>query len=334
MNKDNKYNYYNDPRLQKAIDNWDIFAFLSNNNVNYFMDGENIGKDFIGINPCPQCGDTFHHFAIHTQQKYGSCWICKCYYGPLALVMRYGHMDIKDAFNYLINLNESDLNIVQQMQMILNNNPRQQKPYAPSSKDQMPLSKKIKNLDLTKNKALQKLFIEKQLYLWHVNRYNIRLVLEDKFKYNIAWPIIYNNKQVSYQTRSYLKKRYYIPTNLSNYIYGEDWIIPNKPLILVEGFFDYTRVDTFIRCYYPSEISITTGLVKSISQKQITRIIHKKPSCLIIIFDNDSWFDYYRLKNIIPFDVHYVIIPKGKDPNELTWNELKTIFNKEIKLWL
>ena len=48
------------------------------------------------------------------------------------------------------------------------------------------------------------------------------------------------------------------------------------------------------------------------------------------MYDNDSWFDYWRIRNNMPFDVEFIILPKRKDPNDLTWNEMKTIFKKEI----
>ena len=55
----------------------------------------------------------------------------------------------------------------------------------------------------------------------------------------------------------------------------------------------------------------------------------KNPSKVIVMFDNDSWFDYDRIKKVVPFDVDFVILPKEKDPNDLSWSELKEIF-KEI----
>ena len=47
------------------------------------------------------------------------------------------------------------------------------------------------------------------------------------------------------------------------------------------------------------------------------------------MFDNDSWFDYDRIKQEVPVDVDFSILPKGKDPNDLSWPELHNVF-KEI----
>jgi len=47
-------------------------------------------------------------------------------------------------------------------------------------------------------------------------------------------------------------------------------------------------------------------------------MVEKQPKRLIVILDADSWFDYNRIKNEIPFDVDYVILPKESDPNSMT----------------
>ena len=104
----------------------------------------------------------------------------------------------------------------------------------------------------------------------------------------------------------------------------------NKPLILVEGIFDFIRIDSYIRIHY-NNINVTTGMVKMISRNQIKRLIHLNPSRLITMFDGDSWFDYRRIKNEIPFDVDHVILPKDKDPNMLSWEEMKHILNPVIQ---
>jgi hypothetical protein len=101
-------------------------------------------------------------------------------------------------------------------------------------------------------------------------------------------------------------------------------------LILVEGFFDYTRIDSYIRCRCPNDVSITTGLLKSLSSEQIKLLTHLKIPKMVVMFDRDSWFDYNRIKHLMPFDVQFVILPNGCDPNMLTWTQIDSIFRKEI----
>jgi hypothetical protein len=100
---------------------------------------------------------------------------------------------------------------------------------------------------------------------------------------------------------------------------------------LVEGIFDFIRIDSYLKIHYNNRINVTTGMVKMLSRYQVHRLVHLNPSRLIVMFDGDSWFDYNRIKNEVPFDVDYVILPKNKDPNMLSWKEIKRILNPVIK---
>ena len=315
---------YRDTRLKIAIEKWNLFEFLDEHDVDYIMDGPNVGVGFVGVRPCIFCGDNRNHFGIHIDNKFGSCFICKGYAGALKLVSHYGRMSIPQAFDYFIHGMEDNRDVEQRVKDIIYHK-SYKKEYIPTAKDPIPESKKITIQDLRSNFHLRSFFNKRNLYLWHVHRYNLRIRRND-----LLWVVTYRNKPVSYQQRSILLKKFYNPTNLSNYIYGQDNIIPNKPLILVEGFLDYTRIDSFIRCYHKKDVSVTTGMAKSISQKQINQIIMSKPSKVIVMYDNDSWFDYWRIKNSVPFDVDFIILPKGADPNDLSWNQIKIIFEKEI----
>jgi hypothetical protein len=321
-------NMYQDPRLINAIQSWNLFSFLDDHNVSYIMEGKNIGNNFIGVAPCPGCGDSRFHFGIHKDKKFGSCFICKCYLSPLKLVSYYGRMSYSNAFDYFIKYSEYEKDVEQRvLEIIRGNNVYIEKEYVPDPTDPLPHGTVDININMIRRNSLLRDFLNRRkLNLWHVKRYDLKLLRNE-----IVWPIYLRNKVVSYQKRHLVYKRYHTPTNLQHYIYNEDQIIPNKPLIIVEGFLDYTRVDSFVRCYYKNKASVTTGMLKSVSNRQIDRIIKCNPYSLIVIFDNDSWFDYWRLKKIMPFDVDFVILPKGTDPNELTWTQLKDVFN-QIKI--
>lgn len=324
-----KENYYEDPRLINAIHNFDILTFLSDNNVDYIMDGKNIGNDFIGIAPCPNCGDSRNHYGINVKRKYASCFICKHYINTLGIVALYGNMTYHQAYQYLIEESDETKDVEQRVKEILYGEIQEDEIKYTSKIDELPKSRSITIRDLRINPQLKDFFREKKLNLCHVKRYGLRIGTE-KYQNYIIWPVWYKNRLVSYQRRNYKEKRYYNPKNLQHYIYGYDWIMQNKPLLLVEGFLDYTRIDTYLRCYYPNELSITTGMLKSISNKQIQMIIDARPSSVIVMFDNDSWFDYWRVRNSFPFNVFFVIIPKGLDPNMMSWSQIDEIFKKEI----
>lgn len=320
-----------DPRLDKAIDVFDVQSFLDEYQVDSIPEGKNIGRNFVGVNPCPGCGDTHNHFGIHLEGKFGTCFKCKFGMNTVYIVKYYAHLKTFDeAREFLLDkLDEGDYDIVTKVTDIIRTE-KKETTYKPPEKDPFPYDTyPITHKTLRRNKYIRKFFEDRKLHLWHVKRYDIRIggVHSDWHGY-ILFPIYLKGKIVSWQARQVLSKWYHNPKNLGSYIYNEDNIIRNKPLILVEGFLDLTRVDSYIKIYYNNSISVTTGLVKMISKNQIQRIINCKPSKIIVMFDADSWFDYNRIKSEVPMDVDFTILPKGKDPNDLSWAELNGVFNE------
>jgi hypothetical protein len=320
---------FKDPRLISAIENWNLISFLDDYQVDYSLEGKNIGRNFIGVNPCPFCKDDHNHFGIHEEEKFGSCFICKGYASPLKIISFFGRMSYKKAFDYLLSQTTDQLDVINRVQSILKNKNRQMK-REETPHDPLPRNKLITPQDL-KNEHLNNFFKKRKLHLWHVDRYQLRLCLDQQFRGFILFPLLINKHPVSYQLRHLLRKKYHNGTNLDKFIFNEENIIEGKPIILVEGFLDFVNVDSFIRCYYPNKITVVTGGLKSISNIQLDRLRNHSPSQLIVMFDGDSWFDYYRVKNSVGYDVNYVILNKDKDPNDLSWGELNQIFQKEIK---
>ena len=321
-----------DPRLDKAIDVFDVLSFLDEYQVDYVMSGKNIGRGFVGVRPCPGCGDARNHWGIHVDKKFGSCFKCKHYMNTTALVRYYAHLTSYDeAKEFLLDkLDDGDYDVVTKVVDIIKSE-KKETPYSPPKKDPFPDDTySITYKMLQRNHYLKDFFKKRKLNLWHVKRYDLKIGGRfSGWQGYILFPIYYRNKIVTWQSRQVLSKRYHNPANLGSYLYNEDTIIRHKPLILVEGILDLIRVDSYIKAHCKNEISVTTGCAKMISKEQIRRIISCKPSKVISMFDNDSWFDYDRVRNEIPVDVDFTILPKGKDPNDLSWSELHTVF-KEI----
>jgi hypothetical protein len=318
-------------QLEKAIDVFDLFSFLDEYQVDYVPEGKNIGRGYVGVRPCPGCGDMRNHFGIHIEKKFATCFKCKFGMNTVYIVKYYAHLKTFDeAEQFLIDkLDEGDYDLVTRVTDIIRSEKKESQ-YIPLKKDPFPTDTyPITNKILKRNKYIRKFFKDRKLFLWHVKRYDLRIggVHSDYSGY-ILFPIYLRNKIVTWQARQILSKLYHNPENLGSYIYNEDYILNNQPLILVEGVLDMIRVDSYLKIYYPNSISVTTGCVKMISKKQIQNIINCRPSKVIVMFDADSWFDYTRIKQEIPVDVDFVILPKGKDPNDLSWSELHSVFGE------
>jgi len=323
-----------DPRLINGIEALDLIDFLDLYHVDYTLTGKNIGKNFIGVIPCPFCSDSRNHFGIHKTKKFGNCFSCGRKAHPLKIVSFFGHMSIKKAFDFLTKQIIDDIrNIDDKVKSILYKKNYEQK-YDPIKIDPLPKSRRINKYDLNVNIYLKDFFDERKLTMWHVDRYDLRLTLESNQKGYIIFPLKINNKTMSYQMRKINYKKYHNGENLNRFLFNEDKIQNGKPLILVEGFLDMTRIDTFITLKYPGEINVVTGGLKTISENQKNRLSKYKPFPLIVMLDNDSWFNYSYIKDSMPFNVDFIILPKGKNPSSLTWNQMEEEFNESIKQYI
>lgn len=311
-----------DPRIEHIIDQLEILEVLDEFQVDYNMDGKNIGVGYVGIQPCPFCGDSRNHWAINIKKKFGTCFKCKDSMSTFRLISYYGRMSFDEVKEYLLDKGEYDIDVLQQVIEIIKGE-KKESIYIPPKKDELPDNKPITYNLLRKISQLKSFFKKRKLYYWDINKYDLRWN-----KGNIIFPIYLRNKIVSYQSRNITSKWYSNGTNLGSYLCYEDHILKNKPLILVEGFLDYTRINSYVKIYYRNKISVTTGFVKMVSNKQIKKIIRCNPSKIIVIFDSDSWFDYNIIKQKVPMDVDFIILPKGKDPNDLSWSELDSVFGE------
>jgi hypothetical protein len=324
---------FQDPRLLRAIDAWDLIGFLDTYHVDYSLSGKNIGRNYIGVIPCPYCGDSRNHFGIHKEHKHGNCFSCGRKSHPLKIVSFFGRMSMEKAFKLMISMAEETGDVQTRVNDIFHVS---KKTYdaRPLQTDPLPLSRQITLQDLQVSKPLHDFFIERRLTIWHAKRFDLRISMDPKRKGYIIFPLMIKNKPVSYQMRAITFKKYHAADHLEQYLFNEDRIVNGQPLILVEGFLDMTRIDTYITCCYPNRIQVVTGGLKSISAMQRSRLTKYKPNPLIVMFDNDSWFNYSNIQNSMPYNVDYVILPKGCDPSSLTWNQMETVFKKEIERYI
>ena len=319
---------FDDPRLLDAIDKLDISEFLDDCGVNYKYEGKNIGDSFIGIESCPNCNKGNFHFGIHKKQLFGSCLVCKVFYSPIKIVSIFKKINIKEAFDYLVENNEYELDVEQKVKQILKPNKKVSEYYF-RGMDDLPENKQITSEVLSKNPLLKRFLKERKVKPWEIAKHDLRIGIKAN-KNKIIFPVYVNGKIVSYQWRRIDKKQYHFPLNLSHYLLWEDDISKSKICLLVEGILDAIHLKSFVDMFYPNKFSVTTGFTKSVSKNQIKLLIEKQPKRLIVILDSDSWFDYNRIKNEIPFDVDYVILPKEADPNSMSFTQLNKVFKEQI----
>lgn len=328
-----KYIDFNDDHVLDAIHEFDLIGYLDEVGADYVMEGKNLSSKFIGLNPCPNplCGDTSNHFAIHKDKKYGTCFKCKCFYPLPFLIAKLSHVSLDSAMTLLLQNNGEDLDIVQRIRKIFKTRDKrkQQEDEDDNIIENLPKEvTKITKATLNKETNLKEFLKSRNIKtLAQVKKYNLHFLRKTN---EIVFPIMKNNMVVSYQRRSIKKKQYIGSKTIGNYILNEEKIIPKKPLILVEGFFDAISFDIVIQKFFKEKISVTTCFAKLFSSRQAQKIIDCKPSEIFCVLDGDSWMDYIKIQNRFPFNVTPIMLPKKHDPNSLPLLYLKHIIETNI----
>jgi hypothetical protein len=318
---------FDDPRLINAIDDFDIIEFLEENDIPYSLEGKNIGDNFIGVSPCPNsaCGDAKFHAGIHKTKKFVSCFKCKCYFSLPVYISMVRHINFEKSVNYLLDNSFEDVDFETQIKRIFQKRKKQRREYEPALSENLPKNRPITERDLEKNKYLANFFKEKHLRYYHVKRYDLRIG-----KSEIIFPIYQEGKVKTYQSRKLVYKSYHTGNLVPKFLVNGDNILKRKPLIIVEGFLDFISTNTVVEKKYKDKVSVATGLVKMLSAEQQKVIIRKNPSRIISMLDYDSWFEYSKMQKDFPFNVDYIILEKGQDPNSTPLVYLDYLIKKEI----
>jgi hypothetical protein len=316
-----------DPLLQKAIKEFDIIEFLDEHDITYLDQGKNIGKNYWGVAPCPNCGDEKFHFGIHRESKSGNCWICGYKTWLPGLIAYYAEMRIGDAIDLVLDtLDDQEMSVVDRVREIINYEP-EKKESKPSEKVKLPISKAI-TTDLYRAWPPIMHFLHgRKINVGQCTTYGLRLGIRGRTKGKLIFPVRIRKRLVAYQSRALNSKMYNTQGDISKYLLFEDHINPDIPILLVEGWFDFIKVDTFIRAMrYNAQV--TSGLTKQLSEAQKQKLNKLGKSGIVTLFDYDAWHDYLKLRDDIFVDVDFAILPRGKDPDEMSWNELENLFSE------
>jgi hypothetical protein len=317
------------PNLNEAIANFDIISFLEENNIDYKLEGKNIGSEWIGINPCPSCNDSRFHAAIHKDNKNFTCWVCKDNFWLGDFISKIKGSSKKEAVELILEyLPEKDEDLVDNIRNILNS--KEQKPISKVKEKAMkiPPSILITPLLIKSYKPLQDFLKARKLTIPDLNEYNIKIGIQGKYKSRLIFPIHYKKQLVAFQTRHLIQKLYLNEGPMGHYLYKPERINTKYPLIIVEGIFDYINIFKFIQRFLKGKMNVTTGFSKKLTNEQIKILNNINISSIIFSLDGDSWHDYYSSNISLHCKTDFLILPKNNDPGNMTEKEMLHLFTK------
>jgi DNA primase len=317
--------------LEDAILEFDIISFLENQGIDYTLDSKNVGSDWIGVQPCPSCGDTSYHFGISKENKTFNCWVCSAT-GSLTWFMKIMcEIPLHMAREIIIGDRSSDDSEIDVVQKVKNIFKRSEKSSYEVHEDirriKLPKNVRVVKRIIQENEALANLFEEKKLNHVDAKMYRLKLGTEGYAANKLILPIYHNGRLRAYQQRDLTKKQYHNEGDIKQLLFDLEDIPKNSNIIVVEGFFDYTNVRNFVYKYYPKRYYCTTPFSKLLTDEQITLLNNLYPSLVVFFFDRDAWFHYHKYNQRIICPTKFLIPTRDKDPNKMTGHELLKLFS-------
>lgn len=90
---------------------FDHKKYLDSRGIRTKGSGENIGKDWYGIEVCPYCGKPQYHFGMNIFTKHVSCWVCGTSKPLTAYIMKLDRCDYETAISTIVKFSDGDIKI-------------------------------------------------------------------------------------------------------------------------------------------------------------------------------------------------------------------------------
>lgn len=314
--------------LDRAINEFDIINFLEENNIDFATEGKNIGTGWIGVNSCPNCGDSKYHWGINIQRKYGKCWVCGHYKSLENIIANILSISRKRAIVHILEnsgITEDDIEL--QIDNIIN--PEKFKPKTQEIKSIVNIPKGIPVYKLfNKNEAVKEFCLKKKITYGISILTKLLIATTGEHKGRLIIPIYYNKQLVAYQARS-LVERYFKNVGLvKHYLYQYSMIKKHSRIILVEGYTDWVSTFSFLNSFRKRKYSLTTPFSKLITEEQLSLLERKEPKEVIFMLDNDAWYNYLKPSQKLSCNTNFIILPHNSDPGKLTNKQFMSIFEE------
>lgn len=180
--------------MKNKYQDFDIFSFLNDYNIEYKESGTNIGRNWLGVSECVFCGAPNFHLGLHKKSKNINCFVCGgsgTLFTFIKEVLKINSYEVKNIISKYSNGYIDFKEITTGSEVILPSNMQESVPksafnYLKSRKFNAFRLKEKYGIQFTKNYSV-------------VETEEIR----QDFAYRIVVPIFYKNKLVSYTARDY-----------------------------------------------------------------------------------------------------------------------------------
>lgn len=218
--------------------NFDITKYLESKDIKYRTSGKNIGNNWLGVENCPRCGKGGYHCGINLKTGAINCWAC-------------GRIKLQEFIQKTSD--NCNWRKAKEIQAQFKLDPefidtQEEVEYIPVTSYQLPKqfteTFPTEAKDYIKNRGFDFLNLRKKYGILWSGEYG-------REKFRIAFPIIMDNKIVSYGARTILENNSIMPymyerdakagIHRRELLFGLNHVFSDKA-ILVEGIFDSVNI--------------------------------------------------------------------------------------------
>jgi hypothetical protein len=323
-----------------------IIKFLNNYNIPYIIEGNNVKKGNINIK-CPFCGneDKSEHLGISPDTGVYGCWRNSEHRGKdfAKVVVRLIGCSYEEAKRLI----STEVIIPGDSILDYINNLFDDKPDEEITT--------VTHLELAEdfipivNKGIRKVFwqyfrsrgfngSDSKLENF-IDRFNILCSLSGYYKMRLIFPIYFEGRLVTWQTRSIYPKisRPYIDLSVDESVkhvkqcvYNYDELINGGDILYItEGVFDCLKIEYFA----PKDFHATCIFTKTLTDSQVYLLtnLSRKFRQLRLLLDSDAWQEaYFGVKGKLSHIKNLIVqgLPEGaKDPGQLKKSQVKSLIS-------
>ena len=287
---------------------FDHKKYLNSRGIKTKSSGENVGKNWIGIEVCSYCGKKGYHFGMNVYSKHVNCWVCGTSKSIIAYVMKIDRCSYEEAMSTVIKFSNGDIKISTY------NRKNSHKIILPNGID----TKFRKNfLNYIGNRGFSN---PEQI----VSRYQLMCTeTTSEIPSRILFPYFLHGDMVTFIHRKIHTKEYInwpiekSILDVKSTLYNIDTVGIGDDIVIVEGVFDVLKGG--------DKFCATAGDEWTFDQVQM--IINKKPKRIFIIYDpeNNAQKMAKNLASTLSLFCNYVeniYLTRNEDVGSMSENEI------------
>lgn len=291
------------------IDKEKIIDIYKHFEIDYWVDGKNVTKNWINIQ-CPFCDDQSNHCGVDPKTERFSCWICGQTGSFIDLLIKLTGLSYRECRDIIstssISFQESTTDYIDKVF----SEDKPESTQVVHGRVELPERFEIVTYN-TKFPLLHSYLRRRGILIETILEHSCGICRSGQYMNRLVIPVFFQQEMVAFQAADltgFAELKYKTSSDrINDYLYGYDKI-ENGKVVLVEGILDAWRVG--------KDALATFGT--HITERQKYLILEKNLRELIFAWDGDAYWKARKAADFFkPFveGVEIVRFPEGEDPD-------------------